>query len=264
MKGFVFLILSFVLLSTNVNGQGFSTELVKKSSLDVDLFIGIDDFENLYYVKDNILYKKNSKRTCSYSNIELGELKSVNIQNPFKIILFYADFNAAIILDNNLNELTQKIDFTKETLYNNVSFIAGASQNNLWLYANDNKLHLYDYQGRKELFQTQPMTFYDPKFKALDIVGTYKKLWILSENSILEFNEYGVFINAYNSLSAQQGWPFKKGFIFLNKTQFYYQEPESQVEIPLTFEGSIQSVSVNSSNIFIFDENLLYQYQIKQ
>ena len=57
--------------------------------------------------------KKTPKKTFSYSNIELGKLSMVNIQNPFKIILFYADFNTAILLDNNLNELTQKLDFTK-------------------------------------------------------------------------------------------------------------------------------------------------------
>ena len=145
MKSILFITFCFFCLV--IQSQEITTKLHSEKALEADSFIGVDEFENIYYVKENILYKKTSKKLFSYSNVGLGKLSSVNIQNPFKVILFYAEFNAAIILDNNLNELTQKIDFTKETQFNNVVFVSGASQNNIWLYADDNKLHLYDYQN---------------------------------------------------------------------------------------------------------------------
>jgi len=260
MKSILFI--TFCFFSLALQSQELTTELHTNKALEADSFIGVDEFESMYYIKENILYKKTSKQLFSYSNVGLGKLNSVNIQNPFKVILFYADFNAAIILDNNLNELTQKIDFTKETLFNNVAFVTGASQNNLWLYADDNKLHLYDYRNYAEVLQTQPTTFYDPNFLPKNITSTYKKIWILSVNSVLEFNEYGIYTKSFDLKEVEQIFSFQKGFIFFKKRKFFYQESSRIVPIRLDFEGRIESIYINSAYIFIFDGKTVYQYQI--
>lgn len=262
MKELFFILLSFCFLS--VQSQSISTEFITKSELIADTFIGVDEFNNVYYITDNILYKQTDKKLFSYSAINSGKLTGVNILNPFKVILFYADFNAAIILDNNLNELTQQIDFTKETLFNNVSFVSAASQNNLWLYADDNKLHLYDYQGLNELLQTQATTFYIPDFTAKNIVSTYKTVWVLSKNTVLEFNEYGIYTKSYAYESIEQIFPFQKGFMYYDKNQFEYQEANQKIPVSLEYEGSIESVYVNSAFVFIFDGESVYQFQIKR
>jgi len=258
------LFFAFSLFCLSIQSQNLTTQLNSKTSLVADQFIGIDEFQSMYYITDNILYKKTTKQIFSYSNINLGKLTSVTIQNPFKVILFYSDFNAAIILDNNLNELTQKIDFTKETKFNNVAFVTGASQNNLWLYADDNKLHLYDYQGLNELLQTQATTFYDPEFTPKSIVSTYKNVWILSKKAVLEFNEYGIYISAFNLKNTEQIFPFQKGFIYIQNGLFKYQEPSQVVPIDLDYTDIIESVYINSSFICIFNGESVYQYQIKR
>ncbi len=262
MKRMCFLFLCFHFLT--MSSQGLSTEFKAVFDLEAETFVGVDEFESVYYINDDILYKKTAEKTFSYSNVALGKLSMVNIQNPFKIILFYADFNAAIILDNNLNELTQKLDFTKETLVNNVSFVTAASQNNLWLYADDNKLHLYNYQLMKELLQTQPITFYTSSFLPENIVSTYKYIWLLSKNGVLEFNEYGVFIRAYNIKNADQIFPFQKGFIYVLNGSFFYNDLTKFVPIELDHKAAAQSTYINSSNIFIYDGAQVHEYQIKR
>lgn len=256
------LIVTFCFFYLSLSSQELKTQFLSKKPLETDVFVGIDEFESMYYIQDNILFKKTSKQIFSYSNVDSGKLSGVNIQNPFKLILFYADFNAAIILDNNLNELTQKIDFTKETLFNNVAFVTGASQNNLWLYADDNKLHLYDYQGRKELLQTQPTTFYDSDFLPETVVSNYKNVWILSEDTVLEFNEYGVYTKAYNLKGVEKIFPFQKSFIYFEKGNFFYQEASGIIPIAMDHAHNIESIYINSSYIFIFDGKTVYQYQI--
>ena len=188
----------------------------------------------------------------------------VNIQNPFKIILFYADFNTAIILDNNLNELTQKMDFTKQTLVNNALFVTAASQNNLWLYADDNKLHLYSYQLEKEIFQTQAITFYNISFIPENIVSTYKNIWILAENGVLEFNEYGIYTRAYNIKNADQIFPFQKGFMYTIDGAVFYNDLTKFIPVQLNRKAGIDNTYVNSSHIFIYDGAQVYEYQIKR
>lgn len=262
MKRFFFLIFTLIHLVTA--SQELSTSLSDKTALNADQFIGVDDFDNLYFIQENILYKKTASRQFSYSNVDLGKLTSVHIQNPFKIVLFYADFNSAVILDNNLNELTERLDFTKETLFNNVNFVTGASQNNLWLFPDDNKLHLYDYQNNSEILQTQALTFYDEKFVPLSLISSYKKVWIHAENAILEFNEYGVFIKNYTLEKVDFIFPFQKGFIYGIDNSLYYHDLLTSIPILLDHKIAGLPIYINNSNIFIFESNLVYEYKIKK
>ena len=256
------LTLLLLLLNCSLNAQELSAGLVERFELQTGHFVGVDDLGNVYYVNDDILFKKSANRLFSYSNVALGELHSVDIRNPFKIVLFYADFNAVILLDNNLNELTEKIDFTGGTLFNNVRFVTGASQNNLWIYADDNKLHLYDYEGLQELFQTQAMTFYEPEFVASGLVSTYKKAWILSEREILEFNEYGVFTRRYDIEGASGIYPYKKGFFYVKESAIFYRDEKLELPVTMDWDKSFESIYVNSSNIFVYDGTTVYQYQL--
>jgi len=41
--------------------------------MDADFFIGFDGFKNYYYLKNNILYKKNDTSILQYQNLYLGK-----------------------------------------------------------------------------------------------------------------------------------------------------------------------------------------------
>jgi len=251
------------LLTFSISAQALKTEFKGKFEVEADHFIGVDEFRNSYYIIDNALFKKTDKKIFTYSNPKLGRIHKVNIQNPFKIIIFYADFNAAILVDNNLNELSQVLDFTKETKFNNVSFVTGSSQNNIWLYADDNKLHLYDYKRNTELLQTLSLTFYNPDFKPMDLVSTFKRVWVLADIGVFEFNEYGIFIRGYSLEDTSRIFPFQKGFIFESKGKFFYNDLTQILPVEFNYEGELESVYVNSSKIYVYNGAEVYEYQIK-
>ena len=243
--------------------QELKTEFKGKLMLEADSFVGIDEFNNLYYISDNVLYKKTDKKVFSYSNPKLGSIHKVNIQNPFKIILFYADFNAAMLLDNNLNELSEVLNFTKETKFNNVSFVTGSSQNNIWLYADDNKLHLYDYKRNTELLQTLALTFYNPEFKPIDLVSSFKNVWVLADIGVFEFNEYGVFIRGYPLKDTSRIFPFQKGFIYESNGEFFYNDLTQVLPIEFNYEGPSETIFINSSKFYVYNGKEVYEFQIK-
>jgi hypothetical protein len=258
--------IAFILLWLScfpIIAQEINASLFLKTPLDAEIFIGVDDFQNLYYINNNILYKQNKHNIFSYINVSLGKIAMVYIQNSFKLIVFYADFNAVMILDNNLNELSEKIDFTKETLFNNVLFVTGSSQNNLWLYADDNKLHLYDYKNLAEKHQTQPITFYEENFNPKTIISTYKKVWVLSDTGVLQFNEYGTYIDSFEKSAIDFIFPFQKGYIFYQTDSFYYQKGKETIPVVLKHEQLVKAISITSSTINIYDGNFVYQYELK-
>ena len=153
------ILLFFILHIATVFAQEICIEAQKNSieKTALDIFVGYDGMGNLYFIKNNIFYKKNKKELWQYKNVSLGKITKVDFQNQLKILLFYENFNTIILLDNQLNE-TQKINFSEnETPI--VADAAGiASQNRLWIYNSlTQQIGLFDYL--KNTFQSITPSF---------------------------------------------------------------------------------------------------------
>ena len=76
MKNFnLFLIL--LVFSTVQSQQSIEARFVKKTKADWEYFVGVDQFDALYFIKDETLYKKQKNKIQSYSNLQLGEIDNV-------------------------------------------------------------------------------------------------------------------------------------------------------------------------------------------
>ncbi len=267
------LVASFILtlLCAQAFGQGaaqdqsrpIKTTLVAETLLNAETFVGADELGNLFYLENEAFYRKSGQRVFSFSNVDLGEISAVDVGNPFKILLLYRDFNSVLILDNNLNELSQRLDFTGETQFNNVLFVGNSSQNNIWLFADDNKLHLYNYETLSEELQTQAMTFYEKDFRALGLASTFKRVYIQSETEALEFNEYGNYVQTYPVEGAEKIFPFQKGILVMKEGQFEYLHGEERRPVELNYKGYMKTVSVSGSSLFIYDGTKLSQFELR-
>lgn len=140
-----FLYILFFFISVNsAQTSKISANQINSVAFEADYFAGFDGFENYFYVKNNILFKKQTSNTLQYQNLSLGKLTKVDITNPLKIVLFYEEFNSVIIVDNQLNEI-QKIDFSKNDVPIVASAIGISGQNQLWVYNSLNQqIGLYD------------------------------------------------------------------------------------------------------------------------
>jgi hypothetical protein len=113
--------------------------------IEADEYLGEDAFSYKYFIKNSVLFKIKNAENFQYKNIALGRISSINIYNPFKIVLFYENFNTAIILDNQLNEI-QKINFSENKKPVVASAVGICSRNNLWVFNTTNQqIGLYDY-----------------------------------------------------------------------------------------------------------------------
>ena len=125
--------------------QNLKAVLISIQKIDADDIIGVDSLDNIFYVKNNILFKKNKTDSWQYVNVAMGKITRVDIQNPLKIVLFYEKFNTIILLDNQLNEI-QKINFSENVNPLIVSATGIASQNRLWIYNSETQqIGLFDY-----------------------------------------------------------------------------------------------------------------------
>jgi hypothetical protein len=147
----------FQLTMAVAQGQDIKTTLISTQKSDFDGFDGFDGIGNLYYIDNNILFKKTENELWQYKNVTLGKITKVDFQNQLKIMLYYENFNTIILLDNQLSE-TQKINLSENEIPILATAAGIASQNRLWIYNSlTQQIGLYDYL--KNTFQSITPSF---------------------------------------------------------------------------------------------------------
>lgn len=256
MKYLLCLIYSFCLAQTNPT---LETTFLDKTSYNNKRLIFIDNFNFSYIQEHNTLYKLMDNYSLNYTNLQLGDIKSINLFNPLKINIFYKDFNSVIVLDNRLAEIL-KIDFNSNNIYKNVDFVSSGSDNTIWIFNQDSQqLELFDYIKNTTKLKTIPI-----KSKVLDLISNYNYCWLLTEHNLYKFNYFGSLVqkiknDGFTSFTETNGNIIlkKDNKLFLLKKESYNLIP---IELPKLL---ITAFFVNHETLYIYDKNFLYKYQFK-
>ncbi len=230
----------------------------KAIALKADRFIGADALHSIYYIKNEVFYKRSEEKIWSYQNVNLGKLSSVDIGNPFKIILFYRDYNTVIVLDNNLNELTGAIGLPGAN-YNLVGF---ASENDLWLYSmDDNLLKRFNYQNKNIQLITQPLSFYQKNFLAEEIFSDNQKVWLGGPQGILTFNQYASYLSFTETSDIRNFIPLKDGFLYRKNEALVFSNQDGEKPIGLHKKIELKDYYANGKELLLFEGDSIYRYR---
>lgn len=151
-KNIIVLLCIFHLTMSIAQGPDLKATQISTQKSDCDEFVGFDGIGNIYYIDNNILFKKTKNKLWQYKNVSLSKITKVDFQNQLKIMLYYENFNTIILLDNQLSE-TQKINLSENEIPILTSATGIASQNRLWIYNSlTQQIGLYDYL--KNTFQS--------------------------------------------------------------------------------------------------------------
>ena len=257
MKAFIYII--YLLTFSLFAQESVETALLKSTELNVETLISIDNFGTVYYVNNNVFYKKKLANTITYNNLQLGELHTVNAFNPLKINLFYKDFNTIIVLDNRLAEIS-KVDFNTIQPYKNISHVSTGFDNTIWVFNMDNQqLELFDYKNKTTRAQSLPI-----QSNVLDLKSNYNFCWLLTENYLYKYNYFGSLISKTKN-EGFTNFSVNSGDVILQKSNSLYllqknSENISPVNVPNLL---INQFFVTNETLYIYDSKILFEYQIK-
>ena len=240
--------------------QSIETSFVKKTQLNVDVLVGIDNFESSYFIKNNELFKTEKDLVLStYSNIQLGHITSANTFNPLKINLFYKDFNTVIILDNRLS-LMFKMDFNRLQPFKDITHISIGNDNSIWLFnQNTQELENYDYKTNTTRIKTLPI-----QSEILDLKSNYNFCWLLTKDFIYTYNYVGSLLskienNGFTKLIQTNG-----NLILQKGNQLFYLAKETETIIELEIPKLlIKQFLVTNETLYIYDDGFLHEYRLK-
>jgi|GEM_PF-412003 len=98
-------------------------------------FAATDNLSNVYLITpDNAIekYAPDGRRLSGYSNNRLGQAARLDVSNPLKVLVWYADFRTALFLDRSLTDLGELNLITAG--FPEVRTVAAAQDGNMWLY----------------------------------------------------------------------------------------------------------------------------------
>lgn len=196
----------------------------------------------------------NMQLQYEYFNNSLGDLTYFDTTNPRKIILFYADFQKLIFLDNTLSEIG-RVDIEYNFPYD-VRAIGSSRDDKLWIYdATDYRLKKVDNDG-SILLQSNPMeTFLEISFVPDYIIEYKNNVYMIKEGTGVavfdNFGNYVKYIGCENCYSIQFG---KEMMIYL---QDQVMSAQSIVSAVLPKE-EIKNMSPGITQAFLFERNIYY------
>jgi hypothetical protein len=256
------IICTFLLLSCFVV---FSQENIKTKRIDTlvvvaDTYIGKDNLKNDYFTLKNAIKKRSTIQEYEYQNISLGNIERICITNPLQLVVFYEDFNALVLLDNQLNE-TQQINGNKFETPIKIEAFGLASQNQVWLYDGFlQKINLYNFKtNTNKVISTTLIT------KIKDYSSDYNYFyWITDELDFYSISIFGKItkiakVPEYDSIQIIDN---SKIIYAKNKELYYFNtnKPSAQ-KIDLN-QKSFDNFFFNNGILSIFTDNQIINSKI--
>ncbi len=183
-----------------------------------------DNFGNYYLVTNtNQIIKLNNTfdSVASFSNIKsLGNISSIDVSNPLKILVFYKGFSTIVVLDRFLSVINT-INLQKLNMFD-VSVVTSSYDNNIWLFDEiENKIKKIDNDGKviAETVDFRLLFDYDKSFTSQFVKDFEGKLYIYSkQNGLFVFDYYGSFIRRHSVTSLSNAQLIGYKLIGFNKS----------------------------------------------
>ena len=249
----------FAFLTLTVSAQQLAVVKINSEVLIADTFVGYDNFGHEYFIKDNVFCKKTGNVVLEYKNLSLGKITRADIRNPLQIMLFYENFNTAVLLDNQLNE-THKIKFSEYTIPIVASAAGMASANRLWVFNSlSQKIGLFDYVKNDYREITVPFTgkiaYYESDFNYFHWIGDGKRF---ATDVYGKITEYGPTIGFDQFQLIDDNW-----ILYSKEGKIYAHTVKNDKTFTLGIaEKTFKSFHYQPQNLVIFTKQGITNYKI--
>jgi hypothetical protein len=219
-----------------------------------------DHLNQLYTVQAGGLMEKYSpegKYLSRYSNNRLGAPSAIDVSNPLKIVLWFADFRMAVLLDRNLTELGQ-IDLIAAGIPE-VRTLASSRDGHFWVYDEVAfRLKKIDASGQL-LLESPPLNTLIPEkitFRRLFDDGNRLYAWD-EERGLWMFDPYGQWLDTRASIRDEQFQIGSGYFYFLHQDMLRYEPLRPG---PVREQALPDSARLPGARCWLAPERLLVQH----
>ncbi|MEM1219877.1 MAG: hypothetical protein AAGH79_13245 [Bacteroidota bacterium] len=234
------------------------------SSIEI---LEMDRLGQLYLVNDKqevLKYSRNGQLLARYSNFQLGAVGTLDASNPFAILVYYPNFQKAIILNRNLTEVS--LFDLQEFGFWEVPTVALASDNNIWLVDPlDNILIKVDAQGNRIVQSANILQQTGLSPGILRIREAEQSVWLSTDQHFLwQYDVFGQWVQKLPfTCSSPAVQILRDRFFFLEEGEPYVFRSGALEANPLTGvqqEGVFSTFLVRETEAIILAEGEVWVY----
>lgn len=149
---------------------------------------------NIYLVNGSKLSKldENGKLLRSFDDSFLGDIYSVDVDNPMKIMVFYRESGKIVFLDDRLSPVMEPLDLFNHG-YSTVVFASYSTDNLIWLYdATSHELICIDFYCKEK--SKNRLNFSD--FNPTQLLACQERVLLMNchGDGIYLFDAFGTFV----------------------------------------------------------------------
>jgi hypothetical protein len=230
------------------------SKLIQQTELQADVFVGCDYDMNYYYFSKTVLSKKTKKNELNYTNFLFGNITSVDISNPLKIVVFYEDFNVIILLDSQLNEL----DILQ--LPYDISHVTKGIENHIWLYTrNTQTIESYNYKTKTIVSKSQPLK----NTNVLAMKSTSNYVYLLTPGYIKTYDYLGSFIHETKAMNVID-FQYNNRVLYTQSKNTIHKIKDSKETYILPQAIKIKNFFTINHHLYIFDGSQLYLFSTEK
>ena len=156
----------------------------------------VDHLGNSYTIDGNELKKFSfdQELVSNYSDPLLGEISSIDVSNPLRLLLFYKEFNQILYLDHTLSPISDPVDLYTYS-DNDTQLCCDASSGGFWIFnKDDNQVFQISKQGEVINKSSLLSSFLKNGFPSKMTEYQEKLYFLLPAKGLLILNKFGRFL----------------------------------------------------------------------
>ncbi|MEN8120193.1 MAG: hypothetical protein ABFS35_07595 [Bacteroidota bacterium] len=241
-------------------------KLINKIWAEAEL-ISTDSFGNLYLYENNSLkkYDKNGKLLSTYSDQSNGKISSIDVSDPYILLLFYQDLNRIVFLDDRLASIGSPFDMDNLEIFN-VSTVCKSKNFAVWIYDRfENRLIQYGFnpKGVVQELKLDPLNI---EQEVISMVESGNHLYLNTGKELLLFDQYGSYINNF-PLGIKKAFQVrnKRIIYFYDKKLFMKSVKSAETDtIHIDFIPDIKNVLIENDQLYVQKTDSVFIYKERE
>lgn len=231
----------------------------------------VDILDNIYLLTQGYQLKKIDAKGDSigvFNDVKrYGNPSYIDVNNPFKVLVYYKNFSTAVILDRQLSP-RNTINFRKQDIFS-VKAITTSYDNNIWLFdEQDYKLKKINDEGRILLESTDMRQLVDSVPSPIQIIDSDDFVYLYDPTKgFYVFDHYGTLKNNLPFLNWRSVSAFKKKLYGFDDTTLYSYELESldlkKYRLP-PFLNEYENIKTMNGKVYMLTKTGVQVFNLKK
>ena len=120
-------------------------------------------------------------------------------------------------------------------------------------------MEVFDFSKKKLRARSQPLGD-----RVIDQKSNFNFCWLLTSKNLKQYNSSGSLIRSYSNENFTELTENNKNLVAKKENELFFMEAGTEQFLKLALpEKEIQNFYLNDENLYIYDGNHIYSYQIK-